>query len=129
MVDRIQRKFDSPITPDMPIVRFAAATVERLTRPGSKVLVVVAPYPWQLAVPVHYDQDRFARKIALLRRVVEENGGALLDLHRALPRSAFRDVDCHLTKEGAVEMATLVAPELERLLGQNDPLPSGAVAH
>jgi hypothetical protein len=129
MTDRVQRKFDGPITRDMPMVRFAAATVERLTRAGIKVLVIVAPYPWELAVPAHYDEARFARRVALLRQVVEENGGELLDLHRALPRSAFRDVDCHLTKEGAVQMATLVTPELRRVLTAADPLTFGALAH
>jgi len=129
LTERIQQKFDGPITRHMPMVRFAAATVERLTRDGIAVLVIVAPYPWELAVPAHYDEARFARRIALLRQVVEENGGQLLDLHRALAKRYFRDTDCHLTVDGAAETAKLVAPELGRMLQEAGAQAVGAVAN
>jgi len=120
MTDRIQAEFDRPFGRDSPVVRYVGATVSRLAREGITVLVVVTPFPWELAVPKHYDEGRFRARIGMLRSVVEERGGRLVDLHRALPKQFFRDTDCHFTAAGAAEMAKLVTPEVRRLLFPHD---------
>jgi hypothetical protein len=122
--DRLLADYDRPFDRSSPLVRFGAATVARLANEGIAVLVLVPPFAWELGVPKHYDADRFQRRIAMLRAVVEESGGRLVDLHRALPRDAFRDGDCHLTAAGARTMAALVAPEVRRALhGFAEPTP------
>ena len=116
----MEAEFDRPITSGSPLVRFAGATVARLARENIMVLVVVTPFAWERYVPTHYEPGRFATRIAMLRRVVEQNGGQLLDLHRALTKQYFRDPDCHFTTEGAAEMARLLTPEIRQLLRTYD---------
>jgi hypothetical protein len=117
-MDRILVAYDRPIRRDNPIVAFAGATVARLTRDGIAVLVIVTPMPWERALEAgHYDPDRVGGRIAVLREAVESNGGRLLDLHRALGRDQFRDVDCHFTAPGSAEMTRLVGPVVREMLG------------
>jgi hypothetical protein len=116
LINRIHAGFDNPIARDSPMVQFAGATVSRLARDGITVLVVVTPFSWETAGPKYYDQARFAARIEILREVVEENGGYLIDLHHALAARYFRDKDCHFTADGAAEMAKLLTPEIRRLL-------------
>lgn len=119
VADQKVADFDRPIGPGNPLVRFAGATVARLVESGSAVLVVVTPVPWERGLETHhYEEGRFAARIAVLRDAVEANGGQLLDLHRAIARNEFRDADCHFTAAGANTMARLVDPEVRRLLGR-----------
>ena len=64
----------------------------------------------------HYGEARYAERIARIGRAVDANGGALLDLHRALPQDAFRDLTDHYTAAGTDRMATLVWAALGPLL-------------
>ena len=57
--------------------------------------------------------------MAVLRQVVTEEGGHVLDLHVALKRHEFRDELGHLSEEGIEKMSRLVEPEVERLLRKN----------
>lgn len=117
MSERLLVAFDRPLGPSNPLLRFTAATVARLVDAGAAVLVVVTPIPWERGLETHhYEEGRFARRIALLRDVVESSGGRLVDLHRGLTKQFFRDTDCHFTADGAAEMAKLLTPEVRRVL-------------
>ena len=105
--------WDAPLGPDNPLLRFGAAAVRKLADAGIRVLVVVAPVPWErLAAANHFDAVRYAIKVDVLRTMVVKAGGELVDLHRALARDAFRDTGGHFTPAGAAQVAGLVAPRL-----------------
>jgi hypothetical protein len=117
MSERLLVAFDRPLGPSNPLLRFLAAAVSRMADAGATVLVVVTPMPWERGLETHnYEEGRFAERIALLRDVVESGGGRLVDLHRGLTKKFFRDTDCHLTADGAAEMARLLTPEVRRIL-------------
>ncbi len=126
LMERIRGGFDGPIARESPLVEFAGATVSRLARDGITVLVVVTPFSWEAVGPKYYDPARFAARIEILRAVVEENGGYLIDLHHALGAKSFRDKDCHFTVDGATEMADLLTPEIHRLLVAHNVWAAGA---
>jgi len=116
-MDRILQAYDRPLGPGNPLLDFMRATVSKLSGDGITVLVLVTPMPWERATEAkYYEPERYARRIALLRGVVEESGGHFLDLHHALAKNLFRDGDCHFTADGAAEMARLLGPEVQRLL-------------
>jgi hypothetical protein len=111
VASRTVAAFDRPLGPRQPLVRFAGATVARLVRAGASVLVLVTPIPWETAASVgHYEQQRFEARIQTLREVVVANGGRLVDLHRVITHEGFRDFDCHLTADGAAEVAKRIGP-------------------
>jgi hypothetical protein len=117
MSEKLLVAFDRPFGPSNPLLRFTAASVARLSEAGVTVLVVVTPIPWERGLEAnHYEEGRFAARIALLRDAVESSGGRLVDLHRGLTKQYFRDTDCHLTADGAAEMAKLLGPEVRRAL-------------
>ncbi len=119
MSERLLVAFDRPLGPSNPLLRFTAATVSRLVDAGATVLVVVTPMPWERSLETHhYEEGRFASRIALLRDVVESSGGRLVDLHRGLTKQFFRDTDCHFTADGAAEVAKLLTPEVRRILAE-----------
>jgi hypothetical protein len=125
--ERLLVAFDRPLGPSNPLLRFTAATVSRLTEAGITVLVVVTPVPWERGLEAHhYDEERFAARIALMRDAVESSGGRLLDLHRGLTKEYFRDTDCHFNAAGAAEMAKLVTPEVRRILTERGVLAKAA---
>lgn len=109
--------YDRPLGDDSPLLGYVRASVARLVRDGIAVVVVVTPMPWERAATFGlYELGRVAPRIDVLRGAVEQAGGRLIDLHRSLVTSEFRDSDCHLTRAGADHVAGLLAPEIERIL-------------
>jgi hypothetical protein len=115
--DGLLAAFDRPLGPGNPMLRFIRATVARLASAGAEVRVIVTPVPRERGTEArHYDRARFEARIGVLAAAVEAGGGRLVDLHRALTRGQFRDVDCHFNALGAAEMAKLLEPELRAIL-------------
>jgi hypothetical protein len=113
----IAKGYDRHITSHTPLVRFLAASVGAITAAGARALVVVSPIPSTALADVgHYDPRVFAGRIDVIRRAVENEGGTLVDLHDAIARSSFRDLNGHLTAAGDVRMRDLVWPALAHLL-------------
>ena len=99
---------DVEVTPAQPIVRMMGAAVRHAVRRGACVVVIGTPLPHEtMAHTVGYDAERYARRFAVLRRVVEENGGTFVDLHEALGAAEFSDTAGHFTQAGADHMALL----------------------
>lgn len=110
-------QYDRPIGPRHPALRALAAAVERCTRGGAEVLVVVSPIPVErLRDAGHYDAALFARRVGALADAVEGEGGALLDLHALLGPEAFHDEFGHMTEDGARRVTLAVQPWLRRAL-------------
>ncbi|HXJ37546.1 MAG TPA: hypothetical protein VMS22_26255 [Candidatus Eisenbacteria bacterium] len=113
----IAGRYAAALTPGHPLVRFAGETVRMATARGVPALVVVTPIPWEwLTARGTYDPAAVAAHVEVLRRVVEANGGTLLDLHDALTKPEFRDLGGHFSAQGADKMAALVWPALQPLL-------------
>lgn len=103
---------------DAPVVRMLGACVAMASRRGARVIVVVAPIPVaRLEAAWLYDPAVFRTKAALLRRVVETEGGTLVDLHDALAARDFSDDSGHLDRAGNDRVAALLLPRVERELG------------
>ncbi|MGH7895762.1 MAG: hypothetical protein ACREQL_13905, partial [Candidatus Binatia bacterium] len=68
-----------------------------------------------------YDAEEYARRVAVLRAVVEPRGGRVLDLHDALPDQLLRDAGGHFTTAGSARMAELVWPTVADLVGVSPP--------
>ncbi|HXJ37547.1 MAG TPA: hypothetical protein VMS22_26260 [Candidatus Eisenbacteria bacterium] len=106
-----------PIRPRQPLMRFARDAVARAVARGARVLVVVTPVPVdRLRGMGWYDEREYAERAAVVREVVESEGGHVLDLHDALPESLLRDAGGHFTPQGNARMAELVWPPIARLL-------------
>ncbi len=119
----VRRKFVDPIGERTPQVRMLGAAVRLATSRGVPVLVVVTPIPWQpLQQAGLYDRDRFAERIAALRRVVEGSGGSLLDLHSGLAAGEFRDHTGHYSQAGVERMIRYLGPRVARLAAGLAPL-------
>jgi hypothetical protein len=63
-----------------------------------------------------HDPAVYAERFAVLRAVVEENGGLFLDLHETLLRREFSDPVGHVSEAGARHMAELVGPVVLEIL-------------
>ena len=112
------REYARPIGPHHPLVRFAGAAVAMATRSGVRVLVVVSPMPLDvLREQQIFDDRRIARGIAALREAVTASSGTLVDLHAALPKDAFADVEGHLTADGMERVAALLVTPIAREVG------------
>ncbi len=118
--ERSEAEYMRPLSASQPLVRFFGAAVELATRHGAQVLVVVAPIPTGTLVERGlFDGVAVARSVHALRRVVEANGGALVDASTALADEYFYDAEGgHLTTAGAELMVQIVrGPIVERLNG------------
>jgi hypothetical protein len=112
------REYARPIGPRHPLVRFAGAAVAMARRSGVRVLVVVSPMPLDvLREHQLFDERRIARGIAALRDAVTTSGGTLVDLHAALPKHEFADVEGHLTADGMERVAALLVAPVALELG------------
>ncbi len=109
--------YTTPLGRRNPVLRMMAATVRLASEHGVRVLVVGIPIPYEALERIAaWDAPRYAARFALLRTVVEGNGGVFLDLHTALPRSEFRDTGGHYTAEGAWRLAALLEPAIKQRL-------------
>lgn len=112
-VGRMFALYDTPLSTRTPGIRFLRESVRMATRRGVRVVVLVNPIPWeQMASIAHYDETRFAARIDLLRQLVTEAGGELIDLHHAMTRADFTDGSGHLNVEGHRRMAELLRPSI-----------------
>jgi hypothetical protein len=98
-------------TPAHPTLRVLAATLRNLAATGVDTLVYLVP------ADVAYMQERgvfdaagLAQTVAATEQVVAAAGGTFVDLHDALPTSAFRDAPGHLVYEGHTRYDGLDGP-------------------
>jgi hypothetical protein len=113
------KAYDIPVSRLSPLVRMMGATVRMASDRGTEVLVIGIPIPHEtLRKRWRYDEAVYARRFAVLRAVVEENGGRFLDLHEALETREFADVGGHYNPDGVAHMASLVEPEVLKILEQ-----------
>lgn len=117
---RAQRlaQYDMPIYEDHPAVRALAATVEQAVRRGANTLVLLSPIPVELLREAGlYDDEVFARRVEVVARAVEAQGGDFLDLHAVLGPDEFTDAFGHMAEPGAQKMVRVVDPWLGKALG------------
>jgi hypothetical protein len=105
------QSYDVPLGRRQPVVRMMGATVRMSTAAGVRTLVVGSPIPYgAMGLRGWYDPADYVRRFAVLRAVVEENGGSFVDLHEALAREEFIDGAGHYNAAGAHHVADLVEP-------------------
>jgi hypothetical protein len=115
--DQRLRAYDVPIGESTPSVRMLGAAVGMATAREVPTLVVVTPIPWRKLERLGwYRRGEFAARVDAVRRVVEANGGRLLDLHRFMDDDGFRDDGGHFNRAGSERMADAVMPALVALL-------------
>lgn len=117
--ERALHRYDTRIGPRHAMLKMLAASIELASRRGAMVLVVIAPVPYEL-LEEHgwYGEERFSRRVSYVQKAVQEEGATVLDLHRALRRSGFRDELGHYSVEGSERLADLVEPTLEMLISR-----------
>ena len=116
---RLERfeSYDVPIYPSHPAVRALAATVEQAERRGARTLVLLSPIPVEkLRAAGLYDDATFARRIGVIERAVEGEGGELLDFHAVFEPDEFSDDYGHMARGGARKIARLLEPWLRQAL-------------
>ncbi len=105
------KSYDVPLGRRQPVVRMMGATVRMAAAAGVRTLVVGSPIPCgAMGLRGWYDPADYVQRFAVLRAVVEENGGTFVDLHEALAREEFIDGAGHYNAAGAQHLADLVEP-------------------
>jgi hypothetical protein len=99
-------------------VEMLAALLRGLERAGIPVLVWVSPVNVEHVRSLGLSTDGLGRSIAALRKVARDSGAEFLDLHEALPGSAFRDAGDHYTVAGPDSGTSLVAAPLARAISR-----------
>jgi hypothetical protein len=96
-----------------PVVQMLAATVTRAVDHGVPTVVLVNPIPVaRLRREGLYDEDGFANRIGVLKRVTEAAGGRLIDLHARLGPREFNDELGDTTPNGARQVAGALESEI-----------------
>ncbi len=112
-LDRLERQgeaaflatYDVKLDAEHPTVQMMAAAVALARERGVTMVVLAAPIPVAaLRARGWYRSENFA----VLRRVVEADGGKFVDLHAALAADEFRDSSGHYTRAGAEALARRV---------------------
>ena len=106
------------VATDHPHLGMLTALIDEFERHGVPVVVYVPPVsPAHFADPTNLSA-RLARSIDAIRTA--SRGAAFLDLHAALPESAFRDWQDHYTTDGDQsgmdQLAALLEPAVRRAL-------------
>jgi hypothetical protein len=110
-------RYAMPIFEGHPAVRALAATVEQAVRAGARTIVLVSPIPVErLTEEGLYDPEVFAKRVAVIQRAVEGEGGETLDLHALLRGEDFTDEFGHMSRSGARKVALVLEPWLRKAL-------------
>jgi hypothetical protein len=116
LMAEVNQLFATPFGAGTAKVQILSAAVRLATRRGVPALVVVAPFPVSAARHAGlYDDAVFAGRIAALRRVIENAGGTLVDLHDAVGPDGFRDAVGHLNEHGHELVASRLREPLARI--------------
>jgi hypothetical protein len=99
-------------------VEMLGAVLADLARAHIPVLLWVSPINVERVRSLGLSTDGLGRSIATLRKVAAEHGAQFLDLHQALPASAFRDAGDHFTVAGPDNGTSLVAAPLARAIAR-----------
>jgi len=115
---KLLRDYDEPLSPSHPVVRMMGATVREARRRNVPIIVVALPLPYHFLQQYgQWSTETFAMRTAVLRKVVQDNGGIFVDLHLALLADEFRDRGGHFNQPGAEHLARLLEPTVRRTLG------------
>lgn len=113
----LQSAYGQPVTEDTPAVVLLEAAVRMATNRGIPTLVILSAVPIDLLQRYGmYDAEILARRVAVVRTVVERAGGRLLDLHDVVPASEMRDQSGHLNADGIQHVSDIVEPVVLQMI-------------
>jgi hypothetical protein len=102
--------------PTYPPMLTLGALLRRFVEANKRPLVWIAPLNVEHLHGLGIDTAGVDRSVESIRKVVEDSGATLLDLHAALPDDAFADPADHPTSEGERSGTDIVGVRLARAL-------------